>query len=186
MVPMKTRKRKRAPGGGRKPLDPKGKVDVFIRLPLKLGADIDRLAKKHRRKRPAEIRAALMAWCRRHFRYEPHIEALIAAIGLVADGVERRTGKKWNEDLVTGAALREEVDRLISHFAPRAPEPPVIPDDVGGVGGFVIALIENAQEERYGLPRYVDDAFYVDDGMWPLLRDLGSGYKRNRRIITGQ
>jgi Arc/MetJ-type ribon-helix-helix transcriptional regulator len=179
-------KRKRAPGGGRKPLDPSGSDIVMIRLPPDLRRSIERLAKKRGRNRADVIRSALKHWVGRHQVRTLHTEALTCAIALLADRIEQRTGKKWIEDAVTGAALREQVERLIFHFAPTPAEPAVVPPEADVVG-LVLTMIEHTVQVK-GVPAVV--TFSDDRGLSEILRDLarqpphglGSGWQRNRTI----
>ena len=177
------RKRKRAPGGGRKPLDPSGSVVVMIRLPPDLRRGIERLAKKRGHNRAAVIRSALKHWVGRHQVRTLHTEALTCAIALLADRIEQRTGKKWIEDAATGTALREQVERLIFHFAPTPTEPAVVPPEADVVG-LVLTMIEHTVLVKGAV------SFSDDRGLWEILRDLarqpphglGSGWERNRTI----
>jgi Arc/MetJ-type ribon-helix-helix transcriptional regulator len=182
-------KRKRAPGAGRKPLDPSGSDIVMIRLPPDLRRATDRLAKKHKRNRSDVIRSAIRHWVGRYQVRTLHTEALTCAIALLADRIEQRTGKKWIEDTVTGTALREQVDRLIYHFAPTPAEPAVVPPEADVVG-LVLTMIEHTVPVK-GVPAAV--TFSDDRGLSEILRDLarpppqglGSGWRRNRDVWEG-
>jgi len=177
------REKKRAPGGGRKPLDPSGSNIMIIRLPPDLLRAIDRLAKKHKRNRSDVARSAPKHWVGRHQVRTLHTEALTCAIALLADRIEQRTGKKWIEDAVTGTALREQVERLIFHFAPTPAEPAVVPPEADVVG-LVLTMIEHTVLVKGAV------SFSDDRGLLEILRDLarqpphglGSGWQRNRTI----
>jgi len=115
------RKKTRAPGAGRKPLDPSGTAIVPIRIHSDLLRAINRLTKRSRRNRSDVIRAALNYWVGRRQAPErsKHIRALGEAVMLVAQYIERATGERWIDDAFTAVALRQGCSSLIAHFAPR-------------------------------------------------------------------
>jgi predicted transcriptional regulator len=182
------KKATRAPGAGRKPLDAGGSAIVPVRIPTDLRRAIDRLAKERGQKRSDVIRNALKHWVGRYQVRTLHTEALTCAIALLADQIERATGKKWFEDPVTGKALREQVERLIYHFAP-APKKSVVVPPKADVVGFLITMMEQAVpvQDRPDLPPMV---LSNDRGLSEVLQalarppphGLGSGWQRNRAI----
>ena len=95
----------------------------MVRIEPELLQKIERLAKKHRRNRSMEIRAALKAHIRQYHRPELHIRALTCMIEILMGQIERYTGKKSIDDPLTGTAVREQIDRLIFHFARTSAEP---------------------------------------------------------------
>jgi hypothetical protein len=140
-------------------------------------------------------------WVGRRRDTKLHVAALAHAVTLVTQALERTTEKRWHEDAFTGEALRNAVEFLIFHFAltpdgtrpvpipPRVEEaasrmPPAMRErartaaEVGtSQAGMVITLIENApasNKQPLGL------AFPDEWGFWKVLRDLGSGWERNR------
>jgi len=174
--------RKRAPGGGRKPSSDPTKV-VMVRIPESLLNEVERIAEKNGSNRAVEIRRAITFWARRHRREGIHVEALCAMVGQLATEIERRTGKRWIDDPVTGAAVREEVERLIDHFAPIPPQPLTVPHELK-LAGFIITLIEGAAVPP-GLPQHI--AYEWPGGEYArLFADLGSGWKRNRAVTQGE
>jgi predicted transcriptional regulator len=193
----------RAPGGGRKPRGEfRGNTKILtVRVRPELRTALERLAKRHRRSLSQEIQRGLDDWIGRHTKPKPHIGALTHAVALLAEAVERTTGKRWHEDAFTGEAVRHGVERLVFHFAPAPdgtmPVPPRVEEaamrmpppmrdrartaaDVGtSQAGMIITLIENApasDKPPLGL------AFPDEQGFWQILRDLGSGWKRNRAV----
>jgi len=192
----------RGPGGGRKPRGEfRGNTRILtVRVRPELRTALERLAKRHRRSLSQEIQRCLDDWIGRYTKPKLHISALAHAIALLVGEVERATGENWHEDAFTGEALRHAIERLIFHFAPtpdgKMPIPPRVEKaairmpppmrdrartaaDVGTAqAGIIITLIENApaSDKPAGL------AFPDEWGFWQILRDLGSGWKRNRAI----
>jgi hypothetical protein len=115
-----TTKRKRAPGGGRKPQgDIVGKSAAFA----------TRITPEVRRWLEAEAkqsRLSLSQAAERVFRGAMHLandaqkrnRALAHSIARLAESVERDTGKSWLDDPFTGQALRYAIDALAFHLAP--------------------------------------------------------------------
>jgi hypothetical protein len=183
------RKKTRAPGGGRKPLDPSGSDIVMIRIRPKLRRDVERLAKKYGLTRSGLIRSALGYWVGRSQLSTFHTEQLASAIVVLANWIERRTGKKWIEDAVTGVALREQVGRLIFHFAPTPAKPVKVPPELDVVG-FLITMIENTVPVKGVPPAKFSDDRELSEILWALAQQppygLGSGWQRNRRVWQGK
>lgn len=177
----------RAQGGGRKPQGEfRGNTKILtVRVRPELRTTLERLAKRHRRSLSQEIQRGLDDWIGRSTKPKPHIGALMHAIALLVGEIERTTGENWHEDAFTGKAVRHAVERLIFHFAPTPdsaiPVPPRIKQaamrsqTAAYVGtsqaNLIITLIENA-------PAMLPDEW----GFWKVLRDLGSGVKRNRAV----
>ena len=71
--------RRRAPGGGRKPLKPAARNSeiVSVRIRPDERQALERLAAKHKRKLSREVQFALTNWIERHYSHSrpPHIEA---------------------------------------------------------------------------------------------------------------
>jgi hypothetical protein len=206
-------KKTRAPGGGRKPRgDFRGNSKILtVRVTPATRTALEGLAKRHDRSLSQEMHHAFDDWIRNHRRHKRHIGALMHAIALVAENIEERTGRRWQEDAYTGEQLRVGVEKLIFHFAPMPDGPAPIPPKVEeattrfliakrtgaplpsmrgvhlpelGLGeteaGTIITLIENApasDKPPLGL-RLLDQRDPY--GFWQFLRDLGSGWQRNR------
>jgi hypothetical protein len=195
---------KRAPGGGRKPRGefPGNSKILTVRVRPELRTALERLAKKHRRSLSQEMQRGLDDWVGRYLDPKPHVTALAHALTLLVEAIERATGKSWHEDAFTGEALRHGVEHLIFHFAPTPdrtmplPVPPRVeeaamrmpPDmrekartaaEVGrSQAGIVIGSIEylaaHNKQGQFG-PAPADEW-----GFWQILRDIGSGWERNR------
>jgi predicted transcriptional regulator len=199
---------KRAPGGGRKPRgEYRGNSKILtVRVTPELRTALERLADKHHRSLSQEMQRGLDKWVGRNLDRKPHVAALAHALTRVVEAVERATGKSWHEDAFTGEALRHGVEHLIFHFAPTPdrtmplPVPPRVeeaamrmPPDMrekfctaAMVGTFqasmVIGSIEylaaNNSQPGPATPRdkWGDDEWRI----WQILRDLGSGWEKNR------
>jgi hypothetical protein len=98
------------------------------------------------------IKAALQFYREWRSPQNTQVKALALAVELATAGVEQVTGKKWNEDGLTAAALVENLKQLILHFAPidaaTVTLPPNVPPgpgkpDIRGVAGKLITMIEN-------------------------------------------
>jgi hypothetical protein len=173
------RKLKRRPGAGRKPL---GSTSILIRITTPLLQQLDRLVANHGTNRSLEIRAALHYRIMRYQQPALHVEALACMLYLLVKWTERETGKRWIDDSLTGAAVREGIERLIFHFAPTAAEPVTIPPEIKGLTGKLITLVELLRHTP-GVPdipanRFEDETLQLAQ----VMRDIGSGWKRNRSV----
>jgi hypothetical protein len=186
---MKTKQigRRRRPGAGRKPLDPDGAVIAPIRFTRKNWQRVERLAKRHKRSCASEIRIAVGYWGQLiHKPDELWISALILFIALLIKRVEARTGRKWIEDPLTGVAVREGVKDLIFHFAPASAEPVTVPPELASISGELITIAENLYP-RPGIPAVPAAAFGDEwEALALIIKDLGSGWQRNRSIWEGK
>jgi len=187
----KTTQQTRRPAG-RKSLDPEGPAEVVpVRIPPPLLKRLDQLVAKHRRKRQRwdrsrEIRAAIGYWAKLIEKPEQHTGALICLIAILIRRIEARTRRKWHTDPSTGAFVRELVEQMIFHFAPTPTEPVAVPDDIAGIPWELITVAENLYP-RPGVPEVPSTLF---DDEWAALalivRDLGSGWQRNKDIWSGR
>ena len=114
--------RKRAPGGGRKPLGEfRGKAATLTtRITTETRRALDSAARKSRRSLSQEIERRLTDSIQKDLirDRQPHIRALGETFMLMVQGVERRTGHRWCDDAFTAEALRHGLNFLISHFGP--------------------------------------------------------------------
>jgi hypothetical protein len=179
---MGTKVRKRALGAGRKPLHPDGSDTVVLRIEPNLLDKIGRLAKKHGRDRSKEIRAAVRHWLQLYEKPAWHVSALTCLIAILMRRIEAHTGKRWLDDPITGAAVHQQIERLIYHFAPTPAEPVVIPPELDGVVWQLITIAENLHP-RPGVPEIPAEVFGEE---WVVLariiQDLGSGWDRNKGV----
>jgi predicted transcriptional regulator len=164
---------------GRKPLHPGGSDTVALRIPRELIDRIDRLAEARGRTRSEEARHAFRFWTGFHRQDVRHIGQLLALIELLIRDIEKRTGKQWLDDAATGVYVAKLVEELIFHLAPTPPERVTIPPEIREILSLLIIRYENQLYVTY------EDRAKVDDRIFELetiLRDLGSGFQRNRKI----
>jgi len=194
--------RKRAPGGGRKPLPPgEGKIGTLsTRVSHGTRAALEREAKRNNQSlsREADLR---LEQSFKDSSAPGHIRALAHAVTLLAMQIERVTGERWYDGTFTGDALRHGIEVLIFHFAQTPDGDVVVPPKIEGTAsrfqsplresfrdpallgqmeaGSIITSIENAPSAaREPAGAYVPDQF----GFWQILRDVGSGWQRNQDI----
>ena len=198
--------RKRARGGGRKPAGPyEGKsATLTTRIMPTTRAELYRQAEKNGRSLSQEVEKRLRDSLVPDKRETPiHTRAIAHAITLLAGQIQRETGKQWSQDPFTGNALRHGIEKLIFHFAPvpngAAVVPPRVkeaagklapnlresylsPELLGGMqAGMLITSIENAPRLPANIrlpPGYSIDPW----GFGQILRDVGSGWQRNRKV----
>jgi hypothetical protein len=180
------RKRKRRPGGGRKPIDPQGAVIAPVRFTQNDWKAIESLASKHKSNASKEIRAAVHYWIRLLEKPQKHIGGLICFIAILVRHIEARTRKTWLTDAATGAAVAREIEQLIFHYAPTPAKPVVIPSDIGNIVWELISIAENLRP-RPGVPELQPELLGDD---WVVLarivEDLGSGWDRNKDVWFGR
>ena len=193
---------KRAPGAGRKPKGPfKGKsVTITTRVTPRTRTELEREAKRKGHSLSQEIEIRLDSSLRKGPDTPAHVKALAQAVTLLTRNVERATGQHWHADAFTGDALRQAIDFLLSHFAPvlegQLVLPPKVQEATARVqpelresygnsrsfglmeAGMVIGMIENAPGKHAPVPG-ID--FPDPWGYGQILRDIGSGWKRNRK-----
>ena len=198
--------RKRAPGGGRKRLDPgEGKTAVLTaRISPATRLMLEREAERkghHSLSREVEYR--LDQSFKDEIAAPNHIRALAHAVTLLATQIERVTGERWYDGAFTGEALRYGIETLIFHFA-QAPAGEVrVPTKVEDAAerfqaplresyrnpallgrieaGSIISSIEGAQS---GAKDPAAVRFRDPFGFWRILRDIGSGWERNQKILS--
>jgi len=188
--------RKRAPGGGRKPLsaDRARSAKVMVRLKPDLQRVLDNLAKRNNRDLSKEIRDALYYWVYRSARPQLHVGSLTSLIEMLVTQIEEFTEKRWIDDPRTGATVSKLVGDLIRHFAPKPDQPVTIPRALSRILDGVIALAESMrrdlkQRKEGELP---DLYLHVTaSGVGPvvgvqgsvlaqIMKDLGGGLERNQ------
>lgn len=120
-------KRKRGPGGGRKPMGNVAKSAAFTtriepatRRALNEAARADGLTVSVMAERLLKLGLAKPAG-------EPRNRALATAITMLAENIERDTGKDWTVDDWTGKALRYAVEALLFHVAPTRDDEAAVP-----------------------------------------------------------
>ena len=175
--------RKRAPGGGRKPLprDRAKSAKLMVRLKPDLLHALDGLANQHDRTLSEEIRDALWYWLKRSGRPELHVGSLTSFIEMLVSQIEQKRNKRWMSDPVAAVAVREQVDRLIRHLAPASNKPVTVPPEIDGIVGGLIALAELLRSPE-DIPRKhwrVPEAFVDGPQLARIMEDLGSGWERS-------
>ena len=156
---------------------------IPIRLDKDLQAKLKRLADKNGRTRSDEMRHALKHWTRLLERPEMHIGVLTCFIAILVRRIEARTGKTWLSDPATGAAVREEVSRLIECFIPEAKEPPVISPELRQITYDLIVIIAHLCREPQLAPLHAKDDW---GALAVIAKDLGPALlrKANKAIVT--
>jgi predicted transcriptional regulator len=108
--------RRRAPGGGRKPLKPADRNSeiVSVRIRPDERRALERLAGKHNRKLSREMQRALADWIERHHNRPPHIEALGWIAVQLGQYAEFFTRKKWTDDPHTAQTIVTALNQLMT------------------------------------------------------------------------
>jgi hypothetical protein len=162
---------------------------------------LERAAERSRHSLSREVELRLDQSFKDEIAAPKHIRALAQAVTLLATQIERVTGELWYDGAFTGDALRHGIETLIFHFA-QTPAgevriPPKVEDAakrfqaplresirnpalLGRIeAGSIISSIESAQS---GAKDPAAVQFRDPFGFWQILRDIGSGWERNRKI----
>jgi hypothetical protein len=186
--------KKRGPGRPRQS-DAGPRKQIPVRVSPQLKRALEQAAQRNRRSVTLEIESRLAASLGEG--HQPHVRGLVEAVGSLVRNLERRTAKRWIADAFCAQALIAGVDRLVFHFGkygkPAVPaaikaaaakmpaaerESYCTPRGLGELeASMLIALIEGALEP---LPLKPEWGPSLGWGPWELLRDLGSGWRRNR------
>jgi len=159
--------KRRAPGAGRKPQGKfKGNYAVLnLRVTPDVRSGLERAAKQSGASLSQEAQRRLdnsFEEDRRARKRRPDLRALTVAITMLAEHVERATGKHWQDDAFTMQALQAGIEFLIRHYGAKGEgevpinvvaaaerqraeglNPPTTPSGVGwGEAGYVIGMIE--------------------------------------------
>jgi hypothetical protein len=156
---------------GRKSLHPDGSGTLVVRVRMDVLIQIDRLAKRQGKDRSHVVRNALHFWVGQFRPATAHTGELAWMIQMLIEDIERRTGKKWINDPLTGTAVRELVERLIYHLAPAPAKPLTVPPEISDALNHLIIRFESP-----------DYSWPMDEALDLLRRDLGSGFQRNRKV----
>jgi hypothetical protein len=174
--------RTRRPGAGRKSIDSEGPaVVVPVRFPPRLLKRLNQLATKNRRDRSGEIRAAVGYWVRLLEKPKQHVGALTILIAILVRQIEAHTGRKWVDDPVTGAAVREFVGNLIGSLAPGAREPPVLSPELRAILQKLIWTTAQLYQEPNVVPVLAGDDWAA---LAVLAKDLGPAFVRNFSAVV--
>jgi hypothetical protein len=176
-------KRKRRPGGGRKPIDPQGVI-----APVRFTSDdwkaITAAGKRFNFKRSHLIRVAVRGWLGMVQYPEPHVVALSFLITRLIKTIEERSGRKWIADPETAAAIREEIGVLINGLAPEAKKGLVLSSELRHVARDLMVILAHLSLQ----PQPSSLADLGDD--WAALalitKDLGPALLRraNKAVVT--
>jgi hypothetical protein len=161
---------------GRKSLHPDGSGTLVVRVGVDLLARIDRLATRQKKDRSVVVRDALRFWISQHRLDVAHIGGLTSFIEILIGDIERRTGKRWDRDPLTGAAVRELVADLIFHLAPTPAKPLTVPSEIREALSHLIIRYENPPHPA---SQVIDERAQA---LAVLMREIGSGFQRNRKV----
>ena len=121
--------RKRAPGGGRKPIDgtPRS-ATLTVRLGKELREALEREARRNQRRLSGEVfnrlrDSLLMAETLERLFGKSHNYALARIVSMLAQRAEGATGVKWRDDAFTFQLLRLTIDAVMVQLAPAAWSP---------------------------------------------------------------
>jgi hypothetical protein len=180
---MPKTKRKRRPGAGRPPIDRQGSVIAQVRFTQDDWKGIEAFASKHKSNASKEIRAAVHYRLRLLEKPKMHVGVLMCVIAILVRRIEARTGKTWLNDPATGAAVREEVGRLIECFIPEVKEPPAILPELQQITNDLIATIAHLCREPQLAPVHAGNDWEV---LARITTDLGPALLRkvNKAIVT--
>ena len=125
-------KRKRRPGGGRKPSGEfPGKSATFTtRLQPETRRALDDAARKGGHGSVSATAEFILKQGLKKPTGEPRNLALACAVALLAERIEQATAQSWRQDQFTGLALRYAVEALLFHFAPTPEGTPAAPQAV--------------------------------------------------------
>ena len=145
-------KRKRAPGGGRKPQgDIVGKSAAFAtRITPEVRRWLEAEAKKSRLSLSQAAERVFIGAMHRANDAQKRSRALAHSIARLAESVERDTGKSWLDDPFTGQALRYAIDALAFHVAP-TPEESAVPPKIEEAAGRMLPEIATRFRTPAGL-----------------------------------
>jgi hypothetical protein len=174
-------KKTRAPGGGRKALDPEEaqSVKVMVRVRPALRKALQDLADEHHVNLSREIKLALRHWVDRHEIPQIHNSALSTAVAVLADRIERITNATWLADPATRELVRDRVEQLVSHILTPLSERVTIPPEAKEDADLILKLLKGAMP-RPGSPTFGAVGIIIDDRglamiMQDLARHLGEG-----------
>ena len=184
----------RAPGAGRKPRGEfKGKsATLTTRITAETRAAMERAAQKSRRSLSQEVERRLNDSVLNDRNRRSDVRALVEAIAIVAEKVEKATGKHWLQDASTGEELRRGIDVLVRHFAPHGARPKVLPEaserdrSPTSVGESEALKVITMIEYLYGWDKNYLQRLVVSDELYRylhILRDLGSGGERAKAAL---
>jgi hypothetical protein len=138
--------KRRRPGGGRKPIGDVAKSEAFT----------TRLEPRTRRalEEAARAKDKSISWMAERLLKaglekppgEPHNQSLGIAIAALAEDIERKTGRSWQQDAFTAQALRDGIETLLLQLAKqgRVTVPPALEREAANVPAELAERIRNA------------------------------------------
>jgi hypothetical protein len=125
-------KRKRRPGGGRKPSGEfPGKYATFTtRIQPETRRALDEATRKSRHRSVSATAEFILKQGLKKPSGEPRNHSLACAVAILAERIEQAAGERWRQDQFTGLALRYAVEALLFHFAPTPEGVPAVPPAV--------------------------------------------------------
>jgi uncharacterized protein (DUF1778 family) len=143
--------RKRALGGGRKPLGPyeRNIAPLAVRVRPETKEGLQRAAKQHGRSMSQEMQRALRYWIQ--LSEAPHITTLAEAVMAVAEQCESATGRRYVDDASTSAALKSSILALLPELlsSGNAAADPTRAKRIGRKAAeFVATILRDAKAER--------------------------------------
>jgi len=154
-------KRKRRPGGGRKPIDPRGAVIAPVRFTKDDWEAIDRAGKTFGLKRSQVIRTAVQYWLQWTQYPYLHVAWLTCLITILVKRIEERSGRKWIADPETAAAVRKEIGILIECLAPPAKEGLTVSPELRNIARDLIVITMHLYREPQLPPVHAGDDWAV-------------------------
>jgi len=174
---LSDRKRKRRPGGGRKPIDPQGAVIAPVRFTKDEWEAINHFGERSNLKRSQVIRAAVRYWLQNLQYPHLHVAALTHLIAILIKRIEGRSGRKWVQDAETAAAVREEIGVLIDSLAPVAKEGLVVSPKLRQIARDLLVVVGHLyQEPKLGPVLAGEDDW---SALAVIAKDLGPAFLRN-------
>ena len=145
--------RKRALGGGRKPLGPyeRNIAPLAVRVRPETKEGLQRAAKQHGRSMSQEMQRALRYWIQ--LSEAPHITMLAEAVMAVAEQCEFATGRRYVDDSSTSTALSFSILHLLPELlsSGNAAADPTRAKRIGRKAAeFVAGLLRHAKAGRVG------------------------------------
>jgi hypothetical protein len=169
---LKRRGRPPKPPGSKKEPEPV----ISARISRNLWKSLQDLAKQHgqipsAQTISAEVGRALEFWVKRHESPQLHNSTLAYTISLLADRIERLTGRSWMDHAPTREVVREHVERLVAYLLLPLAGPVTVPAEVKEDAGVLLALLIHAIP-RPGSRRLAGTVIVDDPDLAMLTNDL--------------
>jgi hypothetical protein len=168
------KKRKRAPGAGRKPGEwGQKRATLSLRLTEAMRADLAAAATKRHRSLSEEIGFRLHSTLvrdRGEAARPDHLRALAALAQLAAEKIEQITGASWLADPFTAEATCHMIEQVLIHFAPPRLASHAIPDQIEKMAAIMPKEIAEAYRrpaalalmQATGLIAWIESAYRAE------------------------